>query len=310
VRTVPLVEKVLARFAAPPRPQAVFGLTPATLSGVRAGTRSGSVRRSFVSLLEPGLLAPSFDRPNVADESALRSLIDEGRRALGMSGGTAALLLPEPCVRVFVLTAESVPLSESEREAYFRWRIDKQMPLLPEDLRLAYDLPPGTGPKKVIVAAAREAVVREYEGLFLDAGLKPGCVTIPSLSLTRLAGVGEGGNGILLNAERDYLSVFAVIDSEWSLYRQKAIGSDLAGAERMDLVVQEIENTVHFFEDRERRKVGRIWVRSADPGEALEVVARLESALGLPAGPVDYDAPDVWDARQKAVLAPLVGQLT
>jgi hypothetical protein len=310
VRTVPFFEKVLARFVAPPRPQTVFGLTPATLSGVRSGARAGSVRRSFVSVLEPGLLAPSFDRPNVTDESALRSLIDEGRRALGLSRGTAALLLPERCVRIFVLTAETVPASESEREAYFRWRIDKQMPLLPEDLRLAYDLPPGPGPKRVIVAAAREAVVREYEGLFLDAGLKPGCVTIPSLSLTRLPGLGEGGNGILLNAEGDYLSVFALMDSEWSLYRQKAIGPDLAGPERTDLVIQEVENTVHFFEDRERRKVGRIWVRSADPDETPEVVARLESTLALPAEPVDYDAPEVWDARQKAILAPLVGQLT
>jgi hypothetical protein len=310
VRTVPFIERVLARFVAPPRPQAVFGLTMRTLSGVRAGARGGSVRRSFVSVLDPGFLAPSFDRPNVADETALRNLIDDGKRALGLSGGTAALLLPEPCVRIFVLTAETLPASESEREAYFRWRVDKQMPLLPDDLRLAYDLPPGPGPKKVVVAAAREAVIREYEGLFLATGLKPGCVTIPSLSLTRLAGVGEGGNGILLNVERDYLSVFAVMDSEWILYRQKGIGSDSADVERTDLIVQEVENTVHFFEDRERKKVGRIWVRASDPEEAPEIVARLESALALSAGPIDYDAPDVWDARQKAVLAPLMGQLT
>jgi hypothetical protein len=304
-----LFAKLRAAFTDRPRPDAVFGLSPRNLGGVLAGSGGRASGRRFVLPLDPRGLAPSFDKPNGAGASCLPSRIEEGKRALGLSGGTVTLLIPEPCARIFVLAAESLPESEEEREAFIRWRVAKQMPVMPDDLRLAADLSSAPGPAKIIVAAARESVIREYEDTFLAAGLRPGCVSIPSLGLANLVDRDAGANGVLVDSGSDHLSLLAAMNSEWTLYRQKAIGPALTAGERMGLIVQEAENTVHFLEDREKKRIVKIWVHSGDGEDGPELVAGLESALALPAEWIDYDAPGEWTARERSILAPLVGQL-
>jgi hypothetical protein len=307
--TVPLLKSLRTAFLDRPLPDAVFELGSGHLSGLRVASRGQAPRGRFILSLRTGVLAPSFDRPNVTEASAVRSAIEQGKNSLGLGGGIVSLLIPEPCVRIFILTLESVPASEAERDAFIRWRVGKQMPILPEDLRVVYDISPGAPPSKVIVSTARDAVIREYEGLFESAGLHVGTVTVPSLSLVNLVGGSPGRNGVLLNVESDSLSFLAIMDSGWTLYRQKGLGPDLAADQRIDLVVKEVENTVHFIEDKERKKVERIWVRSGAWEDGPAVVFRLNESLPLPAELIDYAAPGDWNAREKAALAPLMGQI-
>ncbi len=305
---MPLLKIVRARFLERPLPDAVFELRPDRLSGLHVSAKGHPGRGRFVLPLETGLLTPSFDRTNVADAAGLGAAIGRGMDALGLGGGTVSLLVPEPAVRVFILSVESLPANPDERESFIRWRVGKLLPLLPEDLRLAYDVPSGFHSGKIIVAAAREAAVREYEGLFEAAGLRVGAVTVPTLSLANLRR-GPGGSGILLNAEADRLIFLAIMDSEWTLYRQKGVGADLEADRRADLIVQELENTINFLEDKERKTVERIWVRPGEGDGADGLVSRLKSALPLPVELIDYEAPGDWSAREKAALAPLVGQI-
>ncbi len=305
---MPLLKGLRERFLERPLPAAVFELRPDRLSGLRVSGRGQPGRGRFVLALDKGLVAPSFDRTNLAGASGLGVAVEQGKEALGLGGGTVSLLIPEPAVRVFILAVESLPASPDERESFIRWRVGKLMPLLPEDLRLAYDIPPGFQSGKIIVAAARQAVVREYEELFEAVGLRVGAVGVPTLSLANLRG-GPGGSGILLNAEEDRLIFLAILESEWTLYRQKGIGADLGGDRRAETVVQELENTVHFLEDKERKKVERVWVHADGGEQAAGIVARLREALSLPVELIDYDAPGDWSEREKAALAPLVGQI-
>jgi hypothetical protein len=308
--TVSLLKKLRGRFVDRPLPDAVFELTPSRLSGIRVSGRGRSVRRRFIYPFQTGVLSPSFDRPNVTDAAAVQDAIERGKRVLGLGGGSVSLLIPEPCVRIFVLTAESVPSSEAERDTFVRWRVGKQMPLIPEDLRMDYSFSSGPGPAKIIVSAAREAVIREYEDLFQSAGMKVGALTVPSLSLVNLLGGGPDRNAILLNIEADYLSLLAVMGSEWTLYRQKGIGTDLLADRKADLVVKEVENTVHFLEDKEGKKVEEIRVRAESWADGPVVVSRLKAALEMPAELIEYATPEAWDVREKAILAPLVGQIS
>jgi hypothetical protein len=307
--TVPILQSLRAAFLERPLPDAVFELTTGRLSGLRSSSRGRAPRGRVIIPLRAGVLTPSFDRPNVADAAAVRAAVEQGKSTLGLGGGTVSLLIPEPCVRIFILTVESVPASQAERDTFIRWRVGKQMPLLPEDLRIVYDISPSAAPRKVIVSTARDAVVREYESLFEAAGMRVGAVTVPSLSLINLIGRPRGTNGILLDIEADSLSFLAVMDSGWTLYRQKGLGPGLSAEAKTDMVINEVENTVHFIEDKERKKVERVWVRSGSWDEGPAVVARLSGILPVPAEAVDYAAPEDWTEREKAALAPLMGQI-
>jgi hypothetical protein len=307
--TVTLLQTLRTRFLDRPLPAAVFSLAAGRLCGIRVSAAGRADCRRCILPFERDVLAPSFDRPNAAAAS-VAPVVREAKKLLGLGGGTVSLLIPEPCVRIFILSPEAVPAAEAERETFIRWRIGKLMPHLPEDLRLDYAVSAGPGPRKIIVIAARDAVIREYEGLFEAEGLRAGTVTIPSLSLVNLLDGGPDENVMLLNIEADGLSFLAVMDGGWTLYRQKALGTDLSLEERAGLVVQEVENTVHFLEDKERRRAARIRVCSERWQEGPLVVSRLKDVLSLPAEMIAVPAPEDWDAGERAVLAPLVGQIS
>ena len=212
-----------SRFLDRPVPEAVFELAFDSMSGIRVSRHRKSVQGFAILPIEKGCYVPSFDRPNIADSSYLRERIEEMKEGLRLSSGRIALLLPESCLRVLIFAVDSMPETQAERDSFVRWRVAKQMPALPDDLRLDYAVSSGPQPKKIIVALAREAVVREYETAFETAGLNVGAVSVPSLSLHNVVlGLGAGSS-LQLNVEIDHLSLLAVMDSEWVLYRQKSI---------------------------------------------------------------------------------------
>ena len=289
----------------------VFQIASGYLSGIRVSRSDGSIKGGFVRPFAGRPVVPSFDRPNVTDAAALEEAIDQGKRNLRLTSGSAALLIPESSVRVFVMSVDSFPGSGKERDAFIRWRIGKQMPLIPEDARIDYAVTPGKGARKAIVVMARQVVVWEYEAAFDKAGLKPVVVTAPSLALVNLVRRDGRANGVLLNIEDETLTVLALANPGWSLYRQKDIGlpGGAAAAERRDNIVREAENTIRFLEDRDTTRVDGLWLRCADAAEFAEILARLRERISLPIEPVDYTAPDPWTAAHKAVLAPLIGQV-
>jgi len=291
-------------------PDAVFQIAPTHLSGIRVSRNDGSVKGGFVQPFRERPVTPSFDRPKVTGPAALEEAIDQGKRNLRLTSGSAALLIPEPSVRVFVLSVDAFPGSGKEREAFIRWRIGKQMPLIPEDARIDYAVTPGRGARKIVVAMARQVVIWEYEALFEKAGLKPVLVTAPSLALVNLVPPDGRKNGVLINIEDETLTVLALADPGWSLYRLKDIGAPGAAAgEREENIVREAENTIRFLEDRDRTRVEKLWLRCATAVEQPEIRARLRERIALPIEPVDYHAPEVWTDAHKAILAPLIGQI-
>lgn len=291
-------------------PDAVFQIAPGHLSGLRVSRGDGLVKGGFVQPFRERPVGASFDRPNVVDASVLEEAIDQGKKDLRLSSGTAALLIPESSVRVFVMTVDSFPASGKEREAFIRWRIGKQMPLIPDDARLDYAVTPGKGERRIIVAMARQVVVWEYEALFEKAGLKPVLVTAPSLALVNLVPAADRAGSVLLNVEDETLTVLALADPGWTLYRQKDIGSAANPAdERIDNIVREAENTIRFLEDRDQTRIEKLWLRCAALAERPGIAEGLRQRVSVPLEAVDYRAPEGWTDAQKALLAPLVGQI-
>ncbi len=303
-----------SRFLDRPVPETVVGIASGFVCGIRTGRRRGSVGERFILPLGRGSLVPSFDRKNLADPGELGARVAEGLDLIGVGAGTASLLIPESSVRVFVLAAESIPATQEERDSFVRWRTGKQMPLIHDDIRMDYAVSAGPGPKKIIVSMARSSIVREYEEILEGRSLKVGLVTVPSLSLVRLvAGLEEKASGVILNVEDDHLSLLALMNGGWALYRQKIIaapgGAPGGSGAIVEQVVQEVENTVHFLEDKERQRVEKVWVRAGLLRDGHEIAAGLAKIGTVAVEELDFPGSGGFDAREKAVLAPLMGQV-
>ena len=306
-----LADRIQTHFTERLLPDAVFQIAPGHLSAIRVARSDGSVKAGFVLPFRERPVFPSFDRPNVTDPAVLEDAIAQAKKSLRLASGSAALLIPEPSVRVFVLGVDSFPGSGKERDAFIRWRIGKLMPLIPDDARIDYAATPGRGARKVIVVMARQVVVWEYEALFEKAGLKPVVVSVPTLTLINVVRRKEPRAGLLLNLEDESLTLLATADPGWTLYRQKDVGSPAGNGieERADNIVREAENTLRFLEDKENAGIGRIWLRTSIAAERPALLERLKERIALPIEPVVYDAPEVWTEAHKAVLAPLMGQV-
>jgi hypothetical protein len=140
-------------------------------------------------------------------------------------------------------------------------------------------------------------VAGEYEALFNDHKLKPGKLTIPSLSVLNLiarSGLLDG-DFLLVDADLDYLSLIGVLDGLPYLYRQKQLWPD--NETSRTTILKETENTVHFIEDKTRKKLATVYLRS-NLENPVWLMTEMEKLLGL-------EIKEVMSEKQ--FLAPLVG---
>jgi len=299
-----------AFFGEPLHPPAVFLVSRTRIGGLARAGREGRIMGQSAAPLAAGALAPSFDRRNVLQPAALERAVREAAARLGRAGGAVGIMIPEACLKVFVLPFEGLPSSAREREQVLRWRLAKLAPLPAAETRMSWAVLKAAGSARVVLALARIDVVREYEDAFGRAGLTVREVGIPALNLLAFARPEAPGHGLVVNLEEDHLSLTALLDGQAALYRFKPFLQDplrpMTLAEKVDQAASEIETTVRFVEDREKKTIAAAWVR-ADVAEPENAVAGLRAKLpGLavrePAFPAAVRPPD------RHFLAPLVGQ--
>jgi hypothetical protein len=295
-------------------PALAWQLSRTAAAGVRFAKKDNSLAGRAVAPLPPGVLAPSFDRPNILDPEALDRTLRDGRAKLGSDGGDISLLVPETCVRIFVLTFEGLPVSPLEREELFRWRIGKLVPLKPADMRLGYDVVRSNGAAKVVVALGTAEVLGEYEAAFARAGYRVRALSVPTLPLAGLLPAAGARNGdLVVNCEEDSLSLLAVLGGEISLYRTKPFPAGFPdagdGGGRRDQILREIETTMHFLEDKEKASIDGLWVRAVSWPAGADAVADLRKrwpSLSVS----EFPGPGGITPAERRLLAPLLGQVS
>jgi Tfp pilus assembly PilM family ATPase len=297
-----------------PNPSAAFQISRSYVSGIHFSRKERRFGGHFVLPLPPGVLEPSFDRKNILDGAALEGKIREGTRRLRTGENAASLLIPESCLKVFVFSFDRLPASVKEREELLRWRLNKVIPVKPPDTRISYDIIKSDGQVKVFLAMARSSVIKEYEQLYARCGMKVRAVGIPAPSLVNLLKGDEARNALIVNVEADSVSLLAVLDFEISLYRFKPFLPDalpsMLPAQKFETIVNEVENTVHFIEDREKKKVDAVWVRSAVPKSEGDLLAYVKRRTALPWRSFEPAGPPMVDAGDEQVLSPLIGQVS
>lgn len=300
-------------FSAQPTPPVALQLSASFWSGLTYSAKERKVKRYSVLPLPAGIVEPHFDRPNIKDPAALSEIISEELKKLHYGGEKAACLIPESCFRIFIFSFDSLSSLESEREKLVRWRVKKQMPILPEDIRLSYQAMKLNSSVKVIGSLARTAILKEYENLLLSRGVKIGVLTAPTLSLLNLVDWQKGNDCLIANIEDDSMSLVVIINSEITLYRLKHFALDRTGslsqAGRLGEIIKEIENTAHFIEDREKREIQSLWLHSSW-GESQQILlAEMGKKLSFPVHPVDASLLVEAGPLERSVLTPLVGQI-
>jgi len=83
----------------------------------------------------------------------------------------------------------------------------------------------------------------------------------------------------------------------------------MSPAQKMEQTANEIDNTIRFLEDREKKKIGSIWVRSAVDGAAEDDLGALKDRLS-PMPVAEFASPWPLEFRERHILSPLIGQVS
>jgi len=305
---MPDLLKILKRYLSEPLlPDFLVQLTEDRISGLRIRGGEGKAKKYFIQFLKPGLIEPSAEKNNLRQPEELIRSIQLGMKQFGAESGDVSLLLPEACFRVFILPAEGLPATHREREALIRWRIKKLYPVLPDDFRFDYQVFSANSTLRLLVAGARAAIIEEYEKLLSQAKWRVRVVGIPTLQLASLL---KEPNIFLINIERDYLTILAVAKKMPLLYRAKSFRRE---KERETVFSQqclaEIENTLHFLEDKEKVQFKEVYLRWGVASEASELLIRSLEDSGLQVGRFGSLLLLNIEPGDREILAPLWGQI-
>jgi hypothetical protein len=313
----PALKRPLARLdrwlREPLHPRVGFALSRTRLLGAALASKEVRLAARAAVALPPGALEPSFDRVNLPRPGLLEERVREAARRLGAGGADIVLLPPEACFKSFVLAFDEFPAAAEERQVLLRHRLDKLMPARPEDVRMSFDVRPGDGRIKVFLSLARIAVIEEYERLFALQGLRPRAVGPPSLGLAGCVPGEPGRRELLADIDEDGIGLLALDGPDVVLHRYKpfhgAPGEGATGEAGLALAAAEIENTLHFLEDREAWKDGSVRIRSTLKPAAGEAPDFLGARLSVPVGPAACPVPSDGAAADTALFAPLLGYL-
>jgi hypothetical protein len=299
-------------FSAHPLPHSALQVTSSYISGIHLSTNDRKLKNHFVLPISGGIVQPSFEKINIKDSPLLQKLIQGGVKKFNIYDHGVALLLPELSQRTFVFSFDKLPATSKEKEQLIRFRVKKQMPLLSDDVRVSYDTLQTKERKKIISSVARSAVVSDYETFFAKLHLKIKAVGLPLLGLSHLLNWNEEKDFFLINIEKDSFGLLAVTDSAPSLYRQKPlmVRQDVNFlSEKVQNIVQEIENTAQFIQDKEKKEIASIWIRFGLLESEEEMLSQLESRLALPIKNIESLVNLKLSQQDKKILSPLIGQL-
>lgn len=260
-----LVDPPLPLVSVEVRPRAV-----AVVRLAREGTRLALAAAATVEL-EPGVLEPSLSRPNLLDASAFRRALEAAlERAGALSGGQLSLVIPDPAVRLTLVSLPGQRGRRAELEETVRFRLHKALPA-DFDVRSARLAWRALGGDELLVAVARDEVVRAYEEALQSLGFHAGLVEPAGLALSSLVdALPAAGEQLLVNWDHGYVSLQVTRAGRPVLLRT------LPHEDDKQSVALHAAQTLRFH----REQLGghgfdAVSLRAAalDPGEASEVLA-------------------------------------
>jgi type IV pilus assembly protein PilM len=240
--------------------------------------------------LKRGVIAPSPVKENILDPAAFAEAVRKlTPPATSRGRKSAALILPDNCVRIAVLDFDTLPAKEEERRPLINFRLRKSVPFDIDQAALSYFLQAG---KKVIVVLTPSEIVAHYETPFRAVGLHPGLITVSALAMLDLLPL--TGSLVLAHHSPGALTVIGLSEGVVTIARSLEIAepavdviseNDEFGADSiadpLDEIIAGIYPTLAYIEDQTGARPGKLFI--AGFGEQSESSSiRLSAELEIP----------------------------
>lgn len=270
--------------------------------------------------LPPDAIVPSLNSSNIADPSAIASILRRVFERMGGRPKRVALAIPDSVAKVSLLRFEKVPQRSSDLEELIRWQVRKAAPFRIEDAQLSYmpSLKTPDGAAEFLVVMARRDIVREYESVCEAAGAQAGVVDLSTFNVINavLAGSQAPADDWLLVHVMQEDATMAILRGESLVFFRNRIADGEAGLADM------VHQTAMYYEDRLAGSgFGRVVLAgggspATQGGQDADYLRRaLEQRLGTRVDAVDPRTAVTLMDRIAAnselldALAPLVGLL-
>ncbi len=316
----PAARRIGSWFASPP-PSAAIEIGAGRVTAVVLGTVDGepAVTAQATERLPDGLVAPSPTTPNLTDKAAVAAAVQRVLRAVGISRGRVALVMPDGTAKVSVVRFEKVPAKADDLAQLVRWQVRKAVPF-PLELAQVSWTPGVTDAAGIdyVVTVARQDIVEDYEQAVAAAGVQVGLVDVATFNLVNLllAGDASAGRGdwLLVHVTPDASTMAIVRDGALLLFRHRPVEGEGTLA---DLGHQ----TAMYYEDRlSGQGLTRAIVAARDVGAGvlgdLQALGRaLEQRIGQPVVEIDpralvrIAAESASGGGERAAIAASVGVL-
>ncbi len=258
-------------------PSFVLEIEAGFVVAARIDCSARRLRRIGVQELKANSLEPLLNRPNVSNRQELQRAIQQVVEGVGRGGGRLGLLVPDPVVRVAILSFESLPDDAREAQALVRWRMKDVLPFAPEEARLAYQvLRRGPESLELLVMAAKDSVVSEYETAVesLNGG---SALTLPATAaLLPLLSEEESGQ-LLVHVCSGWVTTVVLERGDVRTWRCRDT-SQLLPQDLAEDVAREAARVVAGSRDHLKVDIGRVWICARPPGRP-ELIPELSRAV-------------------------------
>src|ERR1700739_4896036 len=122
---------------APPHPLLAFEISQDRVAGARF-THAGALETYSIEDLPKGAIVPSAIETNIANGAAVNDAVRRIAKELEAEDEDAALLLPDPVIRVFVQHFDDFPRGQQEAIPMLRWKLKKSVPFEVDETLLSY----------------------------------------------------------------------------------------------------------------------------------------------------------------------------
>ena len=230
-----------------PHPSSVIEIAPSHVAAARWGRSRGNLESYAIEPLGVGTIVASPIEANVVKPDAVRAAL---RRVLAralLHGGPVALLVPDPVVRVFILTLDNLPRRADEARPLLRWRLKKSVPFDVEETVVSWMRQKGRDANaEVVTAVARHRIVREYEQIVEAVAGSPGVVL--SSTLASLALLDERGATLLIRVSGRTMTTVIVNGVNLAVYRSTEMPVDSALFEPRAML-DEVYPAIAYYQD-------------------------------------------------------------